>query len=150
MQNLGSLQEKIVDFVYRFVLPPEYDAYDTRWTLKYRKNLPGLVELIPHSGVYVSQGELAYRLQISEDCKSLARRLLTEVFNRNALSVCSSISEKEQASSTVGSNVRPELDDCACVALVAFVLERGLQRGWNTDLESILSALHKRFGSDIV
>ncbi|CAF4932948.1 unnamed protein product [Pieris macdunnoughi] len=65
--------------LYRFVLPPEYDADDTRWTLKYRKNLPGLVELMPQSGVYVSSGYLNYCQQVSKDCKSLAPRLLTEM-----------------------------------------------------------------------
>lgn len=130
--------------LYRFVLPPEYDAYDTRWTLKYRSNLPGLVELMPQSGVYVSCGDLKYCQQVSKDCKSLARRLLPQVFNRNALSVCSSMSEKAQASNNVGSNIRPDLDDHACSVLLNFVLEHGLQRGWNTDLQPILSTLHNK------
>ncbi|CAD6243401.1 GSCOCT00013056001.2-RA-CDS [Cotesia congregata] len=130
--------------LYRFVLPPEYDAYDTRWTLKYRSNLPGLVELMPQSGVYVSYGDLKYCQQVSKDCKSLARRLLPQVFNRNALSVCSSMSEKAQASNNVGSTIRPDLDDHACSVLLNFVLQHGLQRGWNTDLQPILSTLHSK------
>nr|QZB49067.1 BEN [Cotesia vestalis bracovirus] len=128
--------------LYRFVLPPEYDAYDTRWTLKYQTNLPGLVELMPQSGVYVSKGDLLYCQQVSKDCKSLAQRLLPQVFSRNALSICLSMSEKAQAANNVGSSIRPDLDDHACSVLLNFVIEHGLQRGWNTDLEPILSILH--------
>nr|CCQ19218.1 conserved hypothetical BEN domain protein [Cotesia sesamiae Kitale bracovirus] len=129
---------------WRFVLPPEYDPHDTRWTLKYRTNLPGLVELMPQSGVYVSYGDLIYCQQVSKDCQSLARRLLLAVFNRKALSVCSTITEKAQASDDVRSNIRPELDDNACSALLSFVTDFGLQRGWNTDLQPILSTLHSK------
>ncbi|CAF4932995.1 unnamed protein product [Pieris macdunnoughi] len=130
--------------LYRFILPPEYDAYDTRWTLKYRTNLPGLAELMPQSGVYVSYGDLKYCQLVSKDCKSLARRLLPSVFNRKALSVCSSMSEKAQAFNNVDSTIRPDLDDHACSVLLTLVLEHGLQRGWNTDLEPILRTLHSK------
>ncbi|CAD6243348.1 GSCOCT00013040001.2-RA-CDS [Cotesia congregata] len=129
---------------WRFVLPSEYDPRDTRWTLKYRTNLPGLVELMPQSDVYVSYGDLKYCQQVSKDCKSLALRLLPAVFNSKALSVCLSITERAQASDNVRSNARPELDDHACSALLNFVLEHGLQRGWNTDLQPILSTLHSK------
>ncbi|KAH0547180.1 uncharacterized protein LOC123269298 isoform X2 [Cotesia glomerata] len=129
---------------WRFVLPSEYDPHDTKWTLKYRTNLPGLVELMPQSGVYVSYGDLKYCQQVSKDCKSLALRLLPAVFNSKALSVCLSITERAQASDNVGSNVRPELDDHACSVLLNFVLEHGLQHGWNTDLQPILSTLHSK------
>ncbi|CAH0714961.1 unnamed protein product, partial [Brenthis ino] len=129
---------------WRFVLPSEYDPRDTRWTLKYRNNLPGLVELIPQSGVYVSYGDLKYCQHVSKDCKSLALRLLPAVFNRKALSVCLSITERAQASDNVRSNARPELDDHACTVLLNFVLGHGLQRGWSTDLQPILSTLHSK------
>ncbi|AEE09526.1 conserved hypothetical protein [Cotesia vestalis bracovirus] len=129
---------------WRIVLPPDYDPHDTRWTLKYRTNLPGLAELMPQTGVYVSYGDLIYCQQVSKDCKSLALRLLTAVFNRKALSVCLSMTEKVQAPDDVGSNIRPELDDHACSALLNFVVELGLQRGWNTDLQPILSTLHSK------
>ncbi|XP_061380415.1 uncharacterized protein LOC116775979 [Danaus plexippus] len=129
---------------WRFVLPPEYDPHDTKWTLKYRTNLPGLVELMPQSAVYVSYGDLKYCQQVSKDCKSLALRLLSAVFNRKALSVCLSIAERAQASDNVRSNARPELDDHAATVLLNFVLEHGLQRGWNTDLRPILSTLHSK------
>ncbi|CAD6243351.1 GSCOCT00013041001.2-RA-CDS, partial [Cotesia congregata] len=129
---------------WRFVLPPEYDPHDTKWTLKYRTNLPGLIELRPQRGVWVSYGDLKYCQQVSKDCKSLARRLLLAVFNRKALSVCLSITERAQASDNVGSNARPELDDHACTVLLNFVLEHGLQRGWNTDIQPILNTLHSK------
>ena len=134
--------EKKHNKLYRFVLPPEYDAYNTRWTLKYQTNLPGLVELMPQSGVYISSGDLLYCQQVSKDCNSLAALLLPQVFSRNALSVCSSMSEKAQAANNVGSSIRPDLDDHACSVLINFVLEHGLKRGWNTDLQPILRTLH--------
>ncbi|XP_045500889.1 uncharacterized protein LOC123698338 isoform X2 [Colias croceus] len=130
--------------LFRFVLPPEYDAYDSRWTLKYPTYLPGLVQLVPESHVYVNYDELKYCQQVSKDCPSLARRLLTEVFSRNALSVCSSMSETAKASNSVGSNIRPDLDDHACSVLLNFVIEHGLQRGWNTDLKPIIDMLHSK------
>ncbi|XP_038212640.1 uncharacterized protein LOC119832895 [Zerene cesonia] len=129
---------------WRFVLPAEYDRNDTKWTLKYKKNLPGLVELVPQSGVYVSYADLKYCLEVSKDCKSLARRLLTIVFTRNALSICLSITERTQVSNNIGSNARPELDDHACAMLLNFVLKHGFQRGWNTDLNPILSMIHSK------
>ncbi|CAG4990963.1 unnamed protein product [Colias eurytheme] len=130
--------------LFRFVLPPEYDAHDSRWTLNYPKYLPGLVELVPESHIYVSYGDFKYCQQKSKDCPSLARRLLTEVFNRNALSVCSSLSETAKASNSVGSNIRPDLDDHACSVLLNFVIEHGLQRDWNTDLKPILDMIHSK------
>nr|ABK57044.1 hypothetical protein GIP_L1_00580 [Glyptapanteles indiensis] len=136
--------KKIHNNLRRFVLPPEYDPHDTRWTLKYPTNLPGLVELMPQSDIYVSYGELKYCQQVSKDCKSLARRLLTEVFNKKALSVCLSMSEKAQASNNVGSNLRPELDEHASKVLLNFVIDYGLQCGWNTDLKPILDTLHSK------
>ncbi|CAH2096402.1 unnamed protein product [Euphydryas editha] len=129
---------------WRLVLPPEYDPRDTKWTLKYRTYLPGLVELMPQSGVYVSYGDLKYSQQVSKDCKSLAKRLLSEIFNRNALSVCLSMTERAQAPDNIGYNIRPELDVNACTVLLNFVVEHGLQRGWNTDLQPILSTLHSK------
>ncbi|CAG9568011.1 unnamed protein product [Danaus chrysippus] len=130
--------------LFRFVLPPEYDPHDTRWTLKYQNNLPGLIEITPQSGVYVSYGDLKYCQHVSKDCKSLARRLLQVIFNRNALSVCLSMSELAQASDNVRSNTRPELDDHAFTVLLIFVIEHGLQHGWNTDLQPILNTLHSK------
>ncbi|XP_045508923.1 uncharacterized protein LOC123704582 [Colias croceus] len=130
--------------LFRFVLPPEYNAHDSRWTLNYPEYLPGLVELVPESQIYVSYGHLKYCQLVSKDCPSLARRLLTEVFNRNALSVCSSLSETAKASNSVGSNIRPDLDDHACSVLLNFVIEHGLQRDWNTDLKPILDMIHSK------
>ncbi|XP_045500046.1 uncharacterized protein LOC123697546 [Colias croceus] len=127
---------------WRFVLPPEYDRHDTRWTLRYRRNLPGLVELMPQSGVFISYGDLKYCQHVSKDCTSLARRLLSAVFSRKALSVCSTLTEKAQA--PVGTDARPELDDHACEVLLNFVLDYGLQQGWNIDLGPIASSIDKR------
>ncbi|XP_045490773.1 uncharacterized protein LOC111000263 isoform X1 [Pieris rapae] len=128
--------------LYRVVLPPEYDADDTRWTLKNQKKLPRLVELMPQSGVYVSPRNLNNCQQVSKDCKSLARRLLPEVFSRNALSVCSSLTETWLASNNEYLLCRPELDKHACSVLLNFVFEYGIRCGWNTDLQPILRALH--------
>ncbi|CAG4990953.1 unnamed protein product [Colias eurytheme] len=130
--------------LFRFVLPPEYDAHDSRWTLNYPEYLPGLVELVPESHIYVSYGDLKYCLQESKDCPSLAQRLLTIVFNRNALSVCSSLGETVKACNSVGSNIRPDLDDHACTVLLNFVIEHGFQRDWTTDLKPILDMIQSK------
>ncbi|CAF4932935.1 unnamed protein product [Pieris macdunnoughi] len=54
------------------------------------------------------------------------------------------MNEKAQAYNNIESNIRPDLDDHACSVLLNLVLEHGLQRGWNTDLEPILRTLHSK------
>ncbi|CAF4868913.1 unnamed protein product [Pieris macdunnoughi] len=129
---------------WRFVLPPEYDSEDTKWTLKYREYRHGLVELLPRSGIYVSHAELRHSKEESNNCQSLAQRLLVEVFNLTALSVCSSMTEKAQIGYKMRPDARPDLDDHGCLVLLNFILECGLERGWNTDLLPIFQGLDNK------
>ncbi|XP_074097875.1 uncharacterized protein LOC141526701 [Cotesia typhae] len=123
-----SIREKKVTFS----LPAEYDPNDTKWTLKYRENKPGLIELIPQTGVYVKKKELKRCIRESNDCRTLARLLLTEVFSQNALSVCSWTSGKAKAFTSANIDVRPGLDVNARMVLLSFVEEHGKKYGWNT------------------
>nr|CCQ19212.1 conserved hypothetical BEN domain protein [Cotesia sesamiae Kitale bracovirus] len=123
-----SIREKKVTFS----LPAEYDPNDTKWTLKYRENKPGLVELIPQTGVYVKKKELKRCIRESNDCRTLARLLLTEVFSQNALSVCSWTGGKAKAFTSANIDVRPGLDANARMVLLSFIEEHGKKHGWNT------------------
>ncbi|XP_022832170.1 uncharacterized serine-rich protein C215.13-like isoform X2 [Spodoptera litura] len=128
----------------QFHLPPEYNPNDSRWTLKIRERMPGVVELVPKTGIYVVHEELQYAKHVSKDCQSLAQQLLPEVFNRLALGVCLTLTEAREAknsSKLVPSNVEPILDQGGCKALLKFVLYYGAQRGWNLALQSIINAI---------
>ncbi|XP_045490600.1 uncharacterized protein LOC111002644 isoform X2 [Pieris rapae] len=114
-----------------FSLPPEYDPNDTKWTLKYRENKRGLVELISRTGVYVKKKELKRCIRESNDCRTLARLLLTEVFSQNALRVCSWTGGKAKAFNSVNIDVRPGLDENARMVLLTFVEQHGKKCGWS-------------------
>ncbi|CAG4989519.1 unnamed protein product [Colias eurytheme] len=61
---------------------------DTRWTLKHREYLPGLVELWPNTGVYIMHSELNNCLKWSKKCTQLTRLLTKHVFTESALRKC--------------------------------------------------------------
>ncbi|XP_047521854.1 uncharacterized protein LOC125060817 isoform X1 [Pieris napi] len=115
-----------------FSLPPEYHPNDTRWTLKYRENKRGLVELIPRTGVYVKRKELKRCIRESNDVRTLARLLLSEVFSQNALRVCSWTGGKAKAFNSANIDVRPGLDENARMVLLTFVEQHGKKCGWST------------------
>lgn len=127
-----------------FSLPEEYDPNDTSWTRKYQELKPGLVELLPKSGVYVNKKELKRCIRESSDCRSLARSLLTEVFSKNALSVCSLTGGKAKAFKSVNIDVRPGLDKHARIVLVAFVESHGIKRGWAPDTFGVISSIRTK------
>lgn len=129
---VGNATTSIREKKGTFFLPAEYDPNDTKWTLKYRENKPGLVELIPQTDVYVKRKTLKRCIRESSDCRTLARMLLTEVFSQNALSVCSWTGGKAKAFNFVNIDVRPGLDENARMVLLSFVEEHGKKRGWNT------------------
>ncbi|GBP87056.1 Putative BEN domain-containing protein B1 [Eumeta japonica] len=83
-------------------------------------------------------------LELSNNCQSLARRLLVDIFNPEALSVCSSISEKLQPNYKKRPDARPNLDEHACLVLLSLVIKHGLKRGWNTNALPILRDLHDK------
>ncbi|KAG8039431.1 hypothetical protein G9C98_008074 [Cotesia typhae] len=129
----------------RFSLPAEYDPNDTKWTLKYRENKPGLVELISRTGVYVKRKELKRCIRESNDCRTLARLLLTEIFTHSALSVCSWTGSKAKAFNSVNIDVRPGLDENARMVLLTFVEQFGKKRGWSmVNTSAVMSTIRTK------
>lgn len=128
-----------------FSLPAEYDPNDTKWTLKYRENKPGLVELIPQTGVYIKRKELKRCIRESNDCRTLARLLLTEIFSHSALSVCSWTGGKAKAFNSVNIDVRPGLDENARMVLLTFVEQYGKKNGWSiANTSAIMSTIRTK------
>lgn len=130
-----------------FVLPPEYDPNDTRWTLKHRENDPelNLVELVPGSKVYINSIKLAHCIRSSRDSKALARKLLEEIFTQSALSVCSLTGIRANAFDISGTNVRPGLDLNARIAILAFVEKHTLKKKWGAfDSQSVTNTLRSK------
>ncbi|CAD6243601.1 GSCOCT00013085001.2-RA-CDS [Cotesia congregata] len=128
-----------------FSLPPEYDPNDTKWTLKYRENKRGLVELIPRTGVYVKRKELKRCIRESNDCRTLARLLLTEVFSQNALSVCTWTGGKAKAFNSVNIDIRPGLDENARMVLLTFVEQHGKKCGWSmANTSAVMSTIRTK------
>ncbi|XP_022128547.2 uncharacterized protein LOC111002671 [Pieris rapae] len=114
----------------KFTLPPEYDPNDSRWTLKHREKKSGLVELLPHSRVYVNAIQLSNSKITSKDSKTLARTLLLEIFTENALSICSLTGKKPNAFDLDGTSVRPGLDENARTVLLNYVKKHATEKKW--------------------
>ncbi|XP_059062758.1 protein PFC0760c-like [Achroia grisella] len=128
-----------------FILPPEYDANDARWTLRHRNNHsePGLTELVPNSGVFVNAIKLAYCKLAAKDCNSLARMLLLETYSDNALRVCSLLGAKCYTDLEKRSkSARPVLDQNAKIILLSFIKEHSRLKGWSQfDHHNVISAM---------
>ncbi|CAG4907286.1 unnamed protein product [Colias eurytheme] len=130
-----------------FVLPPEYDPNDTKWTLKYREDDPklNLVELVPGSSVFINSIKLAHCMRSARDCKALARKLLEEIFTQSALSVCSLTGVRANAFDISGTNVRPGLDANARMAILTFVEKHALEKKWGMfDSQSVINSLRSK------
>ncbi|XP_052741406.1 uncharacterized protein LOC112048212 isoform X1 [Bicyclus anynana] len=126
-----------------FVLPPEYNPENSRWTLKYQNSSAGVVEIMPHSSVYVDEKKFIICKLKAKDCKSLARMLLIEIFSDNALRVCSLTGARSNAHKPP--QVRPGLDKHARMVLLEFVCEYGQQKGWaKCNAESILNSVRSK------
>ncbi|KAL5948520.1 uncharacterized LOC103579088 isoform X1 [Microplitis demolitor] len=129
----------------KFVLPPEYDENDSRWTLKHRQMAPGLVELMPHTNVYINAIKLSNCKRLSKDCKSLARLLLVEIFTKSALTICSLTGSRARAYDVEGATIRPGLDETARTVLLTYVEEYGREKGWITlDTQSIQNSIRNK------
>lgn len=113
----------------QFTLPPDYDPNDSRWTLRYRNPGPTLTEPILNSSIYVKYLNLFHILASAEDCKSLARLLMVEVFSDNALKVCS-LTGARCPSFTRDSPVRPGLDENARNTMITYIKKCGRRKGW--------------------
>ncbi|XP_047521870.1 uncharacterized protein LOC125060817 isoform X3 [Pieris napi] len=123
---------KVRGHIRTFVLPPEYDPHDTRWTLKYRENDPklNLVELVPGSNVFINSLKLAHCKLVAKESKELARMLFVEIYSRSALSVCSLTGVRANAFDISGTNVRPGLDKQARITILTFVERHALEKKW--------------------
>nr|CCQ19222.1 BEN domain protein [Cotesia sesamiae Kitale bracovirus] len=142
-----KIPNKIRSQIRSFVLPPEYDPHDTRWTLKYRENDPklNLVELVPGSSVFINSLRLAHCKLSAKESKELARMLLVEVFSQSALSVCSLTGVRANAFDVSGTNVRPGLDEKARITILAFVKEHALEKNWGPfDSQSVVNTLRSK------
>lgn len=130
--------------IKKVFLPAEYDENDSKWTLKNREPGLGLVELMDDSGVYVKALELKNCKRLSKDCKSLARMLLIEIFNRSALGTCSWTGARAKAFDQDGTNVRPGLDEHARTVLMNYVAEHAKKEGWYYENHTILNSIRNK------
>ncbi|CAG9792504.1 unnamed protein product [Diatraea saccharalis] len=127
---------------WKVVLPAEYDPNDTEWTLKCKKIVPGLKELLPEKGIYVNCAKLMHAERVSGDCKTLASLVLEEVFSKIALTVCSTWYENNFPNECWIE--RPPLDLAAWYILFNYVLRFGRQHGWKIDTEEIIKAMDNK------
>ncbi|CAG17436.1 unnamed protein product [Bracoviriform congregatae] len=129
----------------KFIFPPEYDPNDSRWTLKHREKKSGLVELLPHSRVYIDAIQLSNIKIMSKDSKTLARSLLLEIFTENALSICSLTGKKANAFDLEGTSVRPGLDEHARTVLLNYVKKHATGQKWvEFDSQLILNTIRNK------
>lgn len=128
-------------------LPPEYDENDSRWTLKYKSYSSELTELEENSRIYVNFEKLAAIVDKCRNQKQMARNLLSEVFTKNALSVC-----KFPQPISVPSH-RPDLDIGGIKAILDYVQKHTALVNWpyvspkiiKLSLRGKLSYAHKKF-----
>nr|AOH69120.1 hypothetical protein A6F54_47 [Microplitis mediator bracovirus] len=143
--NMNEVPKKKRTQKRKFVLPPEYDKNDSRWTLKHRRLVPGVVELMPHTNVYINFVALSNCKRLAKDCKSLARMLLVEIFTKSALAVCSLTGSRARAYDIVGATIRPGLDENARTVLLTYVEEYGREKSWITlDTQSIQNSIRNK------
>ncbi|XP_045500858.1 uncharacterized protein LOC123698319 [Colias croceus] len=129
----------------KFTLPPEYDPNDSKWTLKHREKKIGLVELLPRSRVYIDAIQLSNIKITSKDSKTLARKLLLEIFTENALSICSLTGKKANAFDLEGTSVRPGLDEHARTVLLDYVKKHAAEQNWvEFDSQLILNTIRNK------
>lgn len=143
----GEASENVKDIMRDYVLPKEYDAKDTRWTLKYREKDPKLLleELIPGSKVYIESIKLGHCKRTAKECKALARMLLVEIFTHNALTVCSLTGARANAFHNNGTYVRPGLDNKARLTMFKFVEEFGKENQWAPfDKRAVICSVRSR------
>ncbi|XP_013136511.1 PREDICTED: uncharacterized protein LOC106101737 [Papilio polytes] len=128
-----------------FVLPQEYNPNDSRWTLRYPAIVPGVVELIAGSNIYVNERSLNSCKRVANTYRTLGRLLLVEIFSQNALSVCTLIGRKKNTLNTCELDVRPGLDGEGIRILLKYLEIHGFINGWEPfDLKSVETSLRNR------
>ncbi|CAG9788178.1 unnamed protein product [Diatraea saccharalis] len=127
---------------WKVVLPAEYDPNDTERTLKCKKMVPGLKEVLPEKGIYVNCAKLMHAKRVSGDCKTLESLVLEEVFSKIALTVCSTWHETKSPNKCWIE--RPPLYLAAWDILFNYVLRFGSQQDWKIDTEEIIKAMDNK------
>lgn len=119
-----------------------YSTGDTKWTILYPGPCPGLVELMPHTGVYVSKEGLIKCQKTNQDATKLARALLEEIFKVEALFVCSFTGSVPKRGSKNNLEARPGLDVNARDTLVRYAEEYGYEMNMGyLDVVSIINSI---------
>ncbi|PZC77780.1 hypothetical protein B5X24_HaOG202970 [Helicoverpa armigera] len=119
-----------------------YSTGDTKWTILYPGPCPGLVELMPHTGVYVSKEGLIKCQNTNQDATKLARALLEEIFKMEALFVCSFTGSVPKRGSKNNLEARPGLDVNARDTLVRYAEEYGYEMNLGyLDVVSIINSI---------
>uniref|UniRef100_A0A2A4IZV6 BEN domain-containing protein n=2 Tax=Heliothis virescens TaxID=7102 RepID=A0A2A4IZV6_HELVI len=103
---------------------------DTKWTLRHQGPGTGLIELMPFSGIYVSQAELSNCQALVSDVKKFARVLLPMIFTTEALRTCTYTGNRPKMKFPESFEVRPGLDENARNTLLAYVMKYGNESGW--------------------
>ncbi|PZC80762.1 hypothetical protein B5X24_HaOG213986 [Helicoverpa armigera] len=118
---------------------------DTKWTLRHQGPGIGLIELMPHTGVYVLQAELKYCETMISDMKKFARALLPLIFTKEALNTCTYTGSKPKMKCPENFEVRPGLDENARKTLVTYVKKRGEELRWTKEsAEAIVTSLKNK------
>ncbi|XP_072931949.1 uncharacterized protein [Epargyreus clarus] len=126
-----------------FLLPQEYDQHDSRWTLKYQKIEPGVVELMPSREIYINNLKFNDCKRAANNYEAFGQMLLSEIFSRNALSVCSLKDTKNNY--VRGLDIRPGLDKTAISTLTTYVMHYGHTQGWGPfDMNSFENSLRRK------
>lgn len=124
----------------RQVDTPKYKPNNSKWTLKYRKRERGLEELVPYTGIYVNAIELAHCRRSSDNCNTLVRMLLSEVFSLKALTLCSLNGARGKVHDD--NKIRPELDEFAIKVILKFVEDYGSENHWDKfDYKSVTKSM---------
>ncbi|XP_063895559.1 uncharacterized protein LOC110373518 isoform X2 [Helicoverpa armigera] len=118
---------------------------DTKWTLRHQGPGIGLIELMPHTGVYVLEAELTNCETMMSDMKKFARALLPMIFTKEALNTCTYTGSKPKMKCPGNFEVRPGLDEKARMTLVTYVKKRGEELGWTKESpEAIVTSLKNK------
>ncbi|XP_022815308.1 uncharacterized protein LOC111348735 isoform X2 [Spodoptera litura] len=130
---------------YSFVLPREYSPTNSRWTLIHQSADQVTIELLPKSRIYVNAIKLANCKRISSSYKEFARMLLTLIFTRSALSVCSWTGARANAFAVDENDVRPGLDEHARQVMLNYVERMGRKKKWGMyDEQSVVNSLRAK------
>ncbi|XP_035452635.2 putative uncharacterized protein DDB_G0291608 isoform X1 [Spodoptera frugiperda] len=131
-----------------FVLPREYSPTNPRWTLIYQSAAQGTIELLPKTRIYVNASKLANYKRISSSYKEFASMVLTLIFSRSALSVCSWTGARANAFAVDKNDVRPGLDENARQVMLNYVERVGRKKNWGKyDEQSIVNSLRAKIQS---